>query len=154
MYFTPVDAKYTISTYNVVSEDARIIDANRPEKEAGPEFFKMSAKSPIDPPPDTGLKKAKVMLSADKSNGKIGFMNPETYPIIPDALNIYAADITATIGGSIFIKVFIPPSTPEIKLKYTSSRFLRHIKTDTAIIIGSSALIIFSKKCHHQKKRC
>ena len=147
-----MDAKYTIMTYNVVSDDSATIDAKRPEKESGPEFFRISAKSPIEPPPDTGLKNAKVIASGDKSTGIIGFQNPEIYPIIPDALSIYAEDITATIGGSILIIVFIPSSTPEIKLTYTSSFLLRHIKTEMAIIKGSSALIMFSKKCHHQKK--
>lgn len=101
----------------MVSVDAHRIHAIFAIRLSGPKSETSSDKRPIEPPPDIGLIKAKGSISEGILKKDVtGERIDEIRSIAPDAFSICETDKMATSAGKMEMTVFIPSSTPSIKV--------------------------------------
>ena len=108
----------------MVSVEAHKMQAQRVIREVVPKVFKVSVKSPIEPPPEMGRINAKGRISVGKFiRDKTGDNRWDNASITPDARSIAERDKMAISGGKMETTVRSPSSTPEIKVVYVGTPF-------------------------------
>ena len=115
-----LNAKYTVSMQNVVSEDAIITDANLPINESGPKSLKIDDTNAKDPLPEIGF----ISINGTISFGIFKKLANEVKSltktsIAPDSLNMLTETIKAKIAGASLNVDFIPSFAPSTNASKT-----------------------------------